>query len=371
MKALVRSALLLHGGAALIGTVYEAVVERLLSTSRTRTSFPTTSTSTIPSETTSTTSKTTSCTSRWSTSSSLAGRTGRDHHLNLVLGVSAQQAKDDLYATLGVSKDASDVEIKKAYRKLALKLHPDKNPDNREQSETEFKKVTAAYEILKDPEKRKQYDQGGIDFGSADFAHTNFDDIMKGFGFGGGGGGFSFNVDDIFKGAFGGEDPFGDMETLMKQMEQELNFGDAGQEDQQGQENKGNGQQQKQQQRRDPMADLFGGMGGFAGMGGGGGDDPFAGLFGGMGGGFDFGNLGGGGGGSSSFVMETSFSSGGTTTTRHKKTTTTTMQNGKRVTKTIEKRNGGPAQATIEMEKGGKKVRKTRSEKMKELDGEL
>jgi len=67
---------------------------------------------------------------------------------------------DELYKTLGVSKKASDEEIKKAYRKLARQYHPDRNPDDAE-AEEKFKEVSAAHDVLADPEKRKEYDQGG------------------------------------------------------------------------------------------------------------------------------------------------------------------------------------------------------------------
>lgn len=69
---------------------------------------------------------------------------------------------DDLYATLGVSRDASQEDIKRAYRRLAKELHPDLNPDKPDVAER-FKKVTAAYDILSDPEKRARYDRGEID----------------------------------------------------------------------------------------------------------------------------------------------------------------------------------------------------------------
>ena len=65
------------------------------------------------------------------------------------------------YNILGVSKNASESELKKAYRKLAMKHHPDKNHDKKEENEKIFKEVTTAYDILKDPEKRKIYDELG------------------------------------------------------------------------------------------------------------------------------------------------------------------------------------------------------------------
>ena len=87
----------------------------------------------------------------------------------------------DLYAVLGVAKDASPEEIKKAYRRLARDLHPDVNPDTEER----FKKVTAAYDILSDPEKRQRYDAGPDAFGGFG-GFGSFGDIFEAF-FGGGG----------------------------------------------------------------------------------------------------------------------------------------------------------------------------------------
>jgi curved DNA-binding protein CbpA len=64
----------------------------------------------------------------------------------------------DLYNVLGINKNSTDKEIKKAYRKKALKWHPDKNPNNREQAENKFKEIQAAYEVLIDKDKRRKYD---------------------------------------------------------------------------------------------------------------------------------------------------------------------------------------------------------------------
>jgi len=108
---------------------------------------------------------------------------------------------DDYYKELGVSKSASQDEIKKAYRKLALKYHPDRNPSDRKKSEERFKKISEAYAVLSDPEKRKQYDSFGSEQFSRQFSQEDifrdFDlnEILRDLGFGGAGGGrWSFSM---------------------------------------------------------------------------------------------------------------------------------------------------------------------------------
>ena len=98
----------------------------------------------------------------------------------------------DFYEVLGVERSASDAEIKKAYRRLAMKYHPDRNPDD-EAAEANFKEAKQAYEVLSDKQKRAAYDQSG---------HQGVNDM--GGGFGGGGGGFDpSSFGDIFGDVFG------------------------------------------------------------------------------------------------------------------------------------------------------------------------
>lgn len=112
-------------------------------------------------------------------------------------------AKRDYYDILGIDKNASAEEIKKAYRKMAIKHHPDKNPDDKE-AEAKFKEAAEAYEVLSNPDKRQRYDQ---------FGHAGMGGAAgRGGGFGGGG----MNMEDIFDqfgdvfgGAFGGGGGFG------------------------------------------------------------------------------------------------------------------------------------------------------------------
>jgi len=156
---------------------------------------------------------------------------------------------DDYYKLLGVDRGATENEIAKAYKKLALKYHPDKNPDNKDEAAENFKVISEAYEILHDADKRRTYDQFG----------------KQGLGQGGGGsgGGVSFqHADEIFKAFFGGEDPFS---RIFGDDDRSGGFGGFG--------GRGGG----------PRVMFRGGMPGGSGMGGMGGMPPgMGGLFGGM-----------------------------------------------------------------------------------------
>jgi len=108
-------------------------------------------------------------------------------------------AKRDYYETLGVARDASQEQIKKAYRQKAKELHPDRNPESRKTAEEDFKRATEAYEVLSDGDKRAQYDRyghagpaQGFDFTSTDFRRAR--EAFSDFGFGG--------VEDVFDAFF-------------------------------------------------------------------------------------------------------------------------------------------------------------------------
>jgi len=122
------------------------------------------------------------------------------------------ETKRDYYEVLGVSRNATQEEIKAAYRRLAKQYHPDRNPENRKEAEEKFKELSEAYEVLADPEKRRLYDSyghegvsghfgpGGFDFGRH-FTHTEdlediFGDLLRGFG----------STGSIFEMLFGGEE---------------------------------------------------------------------------------------------------------------------------------------------------------------------
>ncbi len=145
----------------------------------------------------------------------------------------------DYYKTLGVARDASQEEIRKKYRKMAAKFHPDKNPGNK-RAEAKFKEIGEAYEVLKDPEKRKLYDQVGTDWkryqqagaDPSDFnwgqyagaggqrVNINFEDLFGGGQHGAGGSPFS----SFFETLFGGGDPFGGSRNQSRQYRTEPGY---------------------------------------------------------------------------------------------------------------------------------------------------
>lgn len=175
----------------------------------------------------------------------------------------------DYYEILGITRDANQDQIKKAYRKLALKWHPDKNLDKREIAEHNFKRLAEAYEVLSDTEKRQVYDRSGKEGlangageapgPGAGFGFGGFPGMADLFG-GGGGGGMFFSFRDpneVFRDFFGGADPFGDI------------FNDMSQQHHQS-DGYGNQQQQQQQQHSnmfsmDPFS-MLSGLGGLGGM---------------------------------------------------------------------------------------------------------
>lgn len=110
----------------------------------------------------------------------------------------------DFYKILEVDKSASQDEIKKAYRKLALKWHPDKNPDNMTEADKKFKEISEAYHILSDPEKKKIYDQYGT-FDEKSIPGSKFTSNMD-----------ENDARSIFERFFGGQDPFSNMNEFGK-----------------------------------------------------------------------------------------------------------------------------------------------------------
>eukprot|EP00440_Ansanella_granifera_P038778 gb/GFBE01042077.1/.p1 GENE.gb/GFBE01042077.1/~~gb/GFBE01042077.1/.p1 ORF type:complete len:363 (+),score=119.18 gb/GFBE01042077.1/:1-1089(+) len=321
-----------------------------------------------------------------------------------VAGKAAKENKESYYDILGVAKDADDRAIKKAYREMALKWHPDKNPDNREAAEQRFRQVAEAYEVLSDAKRRKNYDAGGSGAEGA----GGFD--FSGFDFGGFGRGGFKDPKDLFKEMFGNEDPFADfskffsevhtfeetvgseedvdeaMENLEKALcdfYKEVGQPEKGELDQvrkvlqmkkwKGKEDKLLSSLKKKywEKHSQPVSklkkavdELISARGSSGGGGGGGG---FGGGFGGfkmdgfdMGGGFgdlgsmfgNMGGMGGGMGGGSSFSFSMSTSSGGKTVK-----TETRIENGKRVTKKIEKDSSG-TRATLE-EQQGNRIKRT------------
>jgi curved DNA-binding protein CbpA len=220
----------------------------------------------------------------------------------------------DYYQILGVSKSSTEKEIKKAYRKLALKWHPDKNIDNKEQAEEKFKEIAEAYQVLSDKDKRRQYDNGSYNpFGGNSNNHR-----FEGFsGFGGHDFGFKFmDAHDLF--AQFADDGFFDDDDF---------FASFGMQNRNKKNKQSGGNKRFKSMFHHGFDDDFsmftGGTGGF-------GRDPFSrtslnqqgfgGGFGGFGGG-DFGGGGFGGGGFGGGVSKST-------------STSTKVVNGKRMTVT-------------------------------------
>jgi len=331
--------------------------------------------------------------------------------LALVATVCDAGSKRDYYDVLGVDKKSDVKTIKSAYRKLALKWHPDKNPDNREQAEKEFREVAEAYEVLSNEESRRKYDQFGHDGPTGGGGGFDFG------GFGGFGGGFK-DPKDLFKEMFGDKDPFADFSKFFDNIEETVTgesvdvekaredlaaalvtfYKLVGQNDKADLKKvidilkmpKWNGKERKMYNNLKKkyaapehvraVEDLqaafdefektagsgdqggggFGGFGGgFGGFGGGGGFGDFGGfgdldkMFGGGGGFGGFGNFGGGGGSVSMSFSSFSSSSGGKTIKSE-----TRVEGGRRVTKTIET-DGEKTKAIMEESQGGRTTRKT------------
>ena len=112
----------------------------------------------------------------------------------------------DYYSILGVPRNSSDDEVKKAYRKLAMKYHPDRNPGKEDWANEKFKEINEAYAVLGNPEKRSQYDRFGTvgdvsDIFSNRATHSTFEDLMGDFG----GAGLRFDfLDNVFGDFLGG-----------------------------------------------------------------------------------------------------------------------------------------------------------------------
>lgn len=177
-------------------------------------------------------------------------------------------ADAEYYRILGVPKTASESDIKKAYRKLALRWHPDKNPNNKEEAEKKFKEISEAYEVLSDKEKREVYDCYGKSAlngngGGNDFAFNNFGPAFH----------FTFRSPmEVFAEFFGGRDPFQDFFGNSGFRDPFDPFGDMGDpffqrvgssRSRQRNEGQNRVQQYPRQQMMAPQSDFFGGFSSF------------------------------------------------------------------------------------------------------------
>lgn len=227
----------------------------------------------------------------------------------------------DYYEILGVTRDASHDQIKKAYRKLALKWHPDKNLERRELAEINFKRLAEAYEVLSDSQKRQAYDRygkeglsngGGAASSAGAFGFPGMADIFgSAFNPFGPGGAFSFSFrdpNDVFRDFFGSNDPFGD---LIGNVARNGNGGQFG------------GSNRQSFGGSDPFTDLIGNVTRNCNEGqnfGAGGSDPF-GMF----------DMFGGGGAGMSMHMSTSTMGGGGGANIKRISTSVKNINGKRI----------------------------------------
>jgi len=236
-------------------------------------------------------------------------------------------SSESFYEVLGVTKIASSEEIKKAYKKLALKWHPDRNPENQTEATEKFKLIAEAYEILSDPVKRREYDSGGVEcfdqpgsngrsgfYPGFNFSQSHHDFSNK----------RAFDIFNSF---------FADMEDHHAQF-----FGNMGMNMNSGNFNSGNNNNNNNGQRRNRGAGGGGFGSGFGGVGMGSifENDPFFNSFGGS----SFGNFGnnfGDGMNNSSTSMSfssSSFSSGGGGRSKSTSTSTFIGPDGRRVTRT-------------------------------------